>query len=125
MVRDAEKQSGAIWADDRDPRITRLGRFIRRWHIDEIPQLLNVFKGDMSMVGPRPEREEFIKGFREKVPIDKRGQRKDDSGGTFVNYQEKIPYYTQRLSVNPGITGWPYRIVVLVQAMIFNDSFSN
>jgi lipopolysaccharide/colanic/teichoic acid biosynthesis glycosyltransferase len=125
MVRDAEKQSGAIWADDRDPRITRLGRFIRRWHIDEIPQLLNVFKGDMSMVGPRPEREEFIKGFREKVPIVKRGKRKDDSGGTFVNYQEKIPYYTQRLSVNPGITGWPYRIVVLVQAMIFNDSFSN
>jgi lipopolysaccharide/colanic/teichoic acid biosynthesis glycosyltransferase len=125
MVRDAEKQSGAIWADDRDPRITRLGRFIRRWHIDEIPQLLNVFKGDMSMVGPRPEREEFIKGFREKAPIVKRGKRKDDSGGTFVNYQEKIPYYTQRLSVNPGITGWPYRIVVLVQAMIFNDSFSN
>ena len=106
MVQDAEKQSGAVWADDEDPRITRVGRFIRRWRIDEIPQLLNVFKGDMSMVGPRPEREEFIKGFREKVPIVKKGRRKDDSRNSFVEYQEKIPYYTYRLSVKPGITGW-------------------
>jgi len=75
MVRDAEKQSGAVWVDGKDPRITRVGRFIRRWRIDEIPQLLNVFKGDMSMVGPRPEREEFIKEFQEKVPVMKRGQR--------------------------------------------------
>lgn len=106
MVQDAEKDSGALWADDKDPRITNVGKFLRRWHIDEMPQLLNVFKGDMSMVGPRPEREEFVKGFREKIQVMKRGRRKTDSGGTFVDYQEKIPYYTQRLSVKPGITGW-------------------
>jgi len=106
MVRDAEKQSGAVWAADKDPRITKIGRFMRRWRIDEIPQLINVFKGDMSMVGPRPEREEFIKGFREKVQVLKRGRRKSDNGGRFVDYQEKIPYYTQRLSLKPGITGW-------------------
>ena len=125
MVQDAEEMSRAVWADDEDPRITRLGRFMRRWRIDEIPQLLNVLKGNMSMVGPRPEREEFIKGFREKVQMVKRGRRKSDDGGTFVDYQEKIPYYTQRLSVKPGITGWPYRIVVLLEAMSLNDSFSN
>jgi len=125
MVQDAEKDSGAVWADDKDPRITKVGRFIRRWRVDEIPQLLNVFRGAMSMVGPRPEREEFIKGFREKVPVVKKGRRKSDNGGTFVDYQEKIPYYTQRLSIKPGITGWPYRIVVLLEAMILNDSFSN
>ena len=80
MVRDAEKQSGAVWVDGKDPRIKKVARFMRRWHIDEIPQLLNVFKGDMSMVGPRPEREEFIKEFQEKVPVMKRGQRKEDRG---------------------------------------------
>ena len=106
MVRDAEKQSGAIWVDDKDPRITKVERFIRRWRIDEIPQLLDVLKGDMSMVGPRPEREEFIKGFQEKVRIVKRGRRKEVLGATFVDYQEKIPYYTQRLSIKAGITGW-------------------
>lgn len=106
MVQDAEKESGAVWADDKDPRITKIGRLMRRSRIDEIPQLLNVFKGDMSMVGPRPEREEFIKGFREKVEVVKKGRRKSDTEGTFVDYQEKIPYYTQRLSVKPGVTGW-------------------
>lgn len=106
MIPDAEKESGALWAGDKDPRITRIGRFIRRWRIDEIPQLLNVLKGDMSMVGPRPEREEFIKGFREKVKVVRKGRRRIDNGGIFIDYQEKIPYYTQRLSVKPGITGW-------------------
>ena len=125
MVQDADKEN-AVWVRiDEDKRITRVGRFISRWRIDEIPQLLNVFKGDMSMVGPRPEREEFIKGFQEKVEVVKKGRRKSDSEGTFVDYQEKIPYYTQRLSVKPGITGWPYRIVALMEAMILNDSFSN
>ena len=63
MVQDADKEN-AVWVRmEEDKRITRVGRLMRRWHIDEIPQLINVLKGDMSMVGPRPEREEFIKGF--------------------------------------------------------------
>jgi sugar transferase (PEP-CTERM system associated) len=83
MVPDAEKQSGPVWASDNDKRITRVGRAIRKWRIDEIPQLWNVLRGDMSFVGPRPERE------------------------FFVNKLEKIiPYYVDRFSVKPGISGW-------------------
>ena len=83
MVQNAEKQSGPVWASDNDQRITRVGKVIRKWRIDEIPQLWNVLKGDMSFVGPRPERE------------------------FFVNQLEKIiPYYAERFSVKPGISGW-------------------
>lgn len=125
MVQDAEKQSGAVWADDRDPRITRLRTFLRRWHIDEIPQLLNVLKGAMSMVGPRPEKEEISNELLERVPVIMKQGVKEGSGDSLDGYYEKIPYYSQRLSVKPGITGWPYRIVGLMEAMILNDSFSN
>lgn len=83
MIVDAEKQSGPIWAKDDDERITRVGRFIRKLRIDEIPQLWNVLKGDMSFVGPRPERDFFIKKL-----------------------EETIPYYSERFTVKPGITGW-------------------
>jgi exopolysaccharide biosynthesis polyprenyl glycosylphosphotransferase len=83
MVEDAEKQSGPVWAEDNDKRITRAGRFIRSWRLDEIPQLWNVLKGDMSLVGPRPEREFFVKKL-----------------------EDIIPYFGQRFSVKPGITGW-------------------
>lgn len=82
MVADAEK-SGARFADKDDPRITRIGKFMRRFRVDEIPQLLNVIKGDMSLVGPRPEREVFIGEL---------------SG--------QVPYYRLRLLVPPGLTGW-------------------
>ena len=83
MRTDAEKQSGPAWSGQNDSRITRVGKYIRNWRIDELPQLLNVIKGDMSFVGPRPERE------------------------FFVNQLEKeIPYYGIRTSVKPGITGW-------------------
>jgi sugar transferase (PEP-CTERM system associated) len=83
MVEDAEKQSGPVWASDNDRRITRLGRVLRKWRIDEIPQLWNVLKGDMSFVGPRPEREFFVNKL-----------------------EDTIPYYGERFSVKPGLTGW-------------------
>ena len=82
MINNAESE-GVSWAEDDDPRITRVGRFIRKTRIDELPQLLNVLKGDMSFIGPRPERSEFIKKL--------------------VN---EIPYYDLRHLVLPGITGW-------------------
>jgi sugar transferase (PEP-CTERM system associated) len=83
MVQDAEKQSGPVWAKNDDERITRVGRIIRKLRIDELPQLWNVLKGEMSFVGPRPEREFFIKKL-----------------------EKQIPYYSVRFSVKPGITGW-------------------
>jgi sugar transferase (PEP-CTERM system associated) len=83
MYETAEEKTGAVWATKDDPRITPVGRWIRRLRFDELPQLFNVLKGDMAMVGPRPERPEFVQ--------------------TLV---EKIPYYRQRLCVKPGITGW-------------------
>ncbi len=82
MVHNAENNTGPVLAVDRDPRITSLGRFIRATRLDEIPQLFNVLKGDMSLVGPRPERAFFIKQF-----------------------QELFPDYAYRMSVKPGITG--------------------
>lgn len=83
MRSDAEKETGPVWAKDNDDRITRVGRFLRKWRIDEIPQLWNVLKGEMSFVGPRPEREHFVKQL-----------------------MEIIPYYGERFTVKPGITGW-------------------
>ena len=82
MVIDAEKE-GAKWAEDNDPRITRIGNFIRTARIDELPQLWNVLKGEMSFIGPRPERPEFIQQL-----------------------EKEIPYYDLRHLVMPGITGW-------------------
>lgn len=82
MALDAEK-NGAVWASKNDPRVTRLGRFFRGSRIDEIPQLINVLKGDMSFVGPRPERQEFV----DKLKL-------------------VIPYYSKRHFIKPGLTGW-------------------
>jgi sugar transferase (PEP-CTERM system associated) len=79
---DAER-NGAQWAQKKDSRVTRVGNFIRKYRIDELPQIFNVLNGDMSFVGPRPERPEFVKGFN-----------------------ERIPYYCERHRVKPGITGW-------------------
>jgi sugar transferase (PEP-CTERM system associated) len=83
MRADAEADTGATWALDDDPRITRVGRFLRMSRLDEIPQLWNVLRGDMSLVGPRPERPEFI-----------------------TDLASKIPYYSLRHTIRPGITGW-------------------
>ncbi|VAW53734.1 Undecaprenyl-phosphate galactosephosphotransferase [hydrothermal vent metagenome] len=83
MVTDAEKDGVARWAEKNDSRITRVGAFIRKGRLDELPQLFNVLKGDMSFVGPRPERPEFIK-----------------------NLAKTIPYYEERHRVKPGLTGW-------------------
>jgi sugar transferase (PEP-CTERM system associated) len=83
MVEDAERVTGAVWATDNDPRTTRVGKYLRKYRIDEFPQFLNVLLGDMSVVGPRPERPEFV-GVLEK----------------------ELPYYHLRHSIKPGATGW-------------------
>ena len=83
MRADAEAATGAVWASKDDPRVTSVGRLIRQIRLDELPQLFNVLKGEMSLVGPRPERPEFVNEFC-----------------------EHIPYYRQRHCVRPGITGW-------------------
>ncbi|GGE04945.1 capsular polysaccharide biosynthesis protein [Marinithermofilum abyssi] len=82
MRTDAEK-NGPQWASKDDPRVTRVGKFIRKTRIDEVPQLINVLKGDMSLIGPRPEREVFTEQFA-----------------------KEIPGFKQRLLVKPGLTGW-------------------
>jgi sugar transferase (PEP-CTERM system associated) len=83
MYADAEARTGPVWATKHDPRITPVGKWLRRLRFDELPQLLNVLKGEMSLVGPRPERPEFV-----------------------ASLSEKIPYYSYRHCVKPGITGW-------------------
>jgi lipopolysaccharide/colanic/teichoic acid biosynthesis glycosyltransferase len=84
MVADADRRSGAVWATENDPRITRVGRFLRATRLDELPQLWNVLKGDMSLIGPRPEQL-----------------------GLFARLDAAAPYYAERVhGVRPGITGW-------------------
>jgi lipopolysaccharide/colanic/teichoic acid biosynthesis glycosyltransferase len=83
MVTNAEQQGKAVWATRDDPRITRVGKLLRRTRLDEFPQVLSVLKGDMSIIGPRPERQQFVDQL-----------------------QEEIPFYRARLSVKPGLTGW-------------------
>ncbi|MHB8816024.1 MAG: sugar transferase, partial [Steroidobacteraceae bacterium] len=83
MRTDAESDGKARWAQKSDPRITRVGSFIRKTRIDELPQLFNVVCGHMSVVGPRPERPEFVEQLA-----------------------ERIPYYVERHCVKPGVTGW-------------------
>jgi exopolysaccharide biosynthesis polyprenyl glycosylphosphotransferase len=107
MINDAERQ-GPAFATPGDPRVTRVGRILRQWRLDELPQLVNIIKGEMSFIGPRPEREVFIKEFQEQVPAYRPGRRAGDPPGAQVlcGYKEKIPYYSYRLMVRPGITGW-------------------
>ncbi|MGE5410568.1 MAG: sugar transferase [Clostridiales bacterium] len=83
MRSDAEKLTGPVWSQKNDPRITRIGRFIRKVRIDEIPQMINVLKGEMSLVGPRPERPFFVEKLSKEIPL-----------------------YKKRLKVRPGVTGW-------------------
>jgi lipopolysaccharide/colanic/teichoic acid biosynthesis glycosyltransferase len=83
MRQGAEAQTGAVWSRAGDPRVTPLGRFLRRSRLDELPQLWNILRGDMSFVGPRPERPEFV-----------------------AELTKQIPFYGQRHVVRPGLTGW-------------------
>jgi len=83
MRTDAEKDGKAVWASKNDSRVTRVGAFIRKTRIDDLPQLISVLVGEMSIVGPRPERPTFV-----------------------AELKEKIPFYDVRHSVKPGVTGW-------------------
>jgi exopolysaccharide biosynthesis polyprenyl glycosylphosphotransferase len=83
MVVDAEKSSGAVWAAENDPRITCIGRFLRKTRLDEIPQAWNILQGDMSLIGPRPERPYFVNQLTKQIPL-----------------------YRVRHAVKPGMTGW-------------------
>jgi lipopolysaccharide/colanic/teichoic acid biosynthesis glycosyltransferase len=83
MRLDAEKASGARWASLDDPRVTHVGKYLRKFRLDELPQFINVIRGEMSFVGPRPERPVFVDQLR-----------------------QEIPYYDERHSVRPGLTGW-------------------
>lgn len=83
MDGNAEEKTGPVWASENDPRITRVGWFLRKTRLDEFPQIINVLKGEMSFVGPRPERPHFV-----------------------AQLQERIPFYSQRHTIKPGITGW-------------------
>ena len=82
MVPDAERYTGAVWAQEKDPRVTKVGRVLRATAMDELPQLWNIFKGDMSFVGPRPERPELVEKFL-----------------------QEIPDFVKRFAVKPGLTG--------------------
>ncbi|OPZ69122.1 MAG: UDP-glucose:undecaprenyl-phosphate glucose-1-phosphate transferase [bacterium ADurb.Bin478] len=83
MYMDAEAKTGPVWTQEHDPRVTPIGRFLRRFSLDELPQLFNVLKGEMSLVGPRPERPHFVEQF-----------------------QQSIPKYLERHRVRSGMTGW-------------------
>jgi lipopolysaccharide/colanic/teichoic acid biosynthesis glycosyltransferase len=83
MRAEAENGTGAVWAQRNDPRVTRVGRIIRRTRIDELPQIINVLRGDMSFIGPRPERPEIV-----------------------ARLEQEIPYYQYRHFVRPGLSGW-------------------
>lgn len=83
MYSGIEKKSGAMWAQKNDARITKAGKIIRKTRIDELPQLLSVLKGDMSLIGPRPERPNFV-----------------------IQFSEEVPGFEQRLRIKPGLSGW-------------------
>ena len=83
MIKNAEIETGPVWTDKKDPRITFVGKWLRRFYLDEVPQLFNVLKGEMSIVGPRPERPYFAEQL-----------------------VKKYPSYLDRLLVKPGLTGW-------------------
>ena len=107
MAKDAES-NGPQFASRLDPRVTRVGWYLRKARLDELPQLYNILKGEMSFIGPRPEREVFVHEFQKMVPVWREGSRATDPQGKQMvcGYRECIPHYSYRLLLKPGITGW-------------------
>lgn len=107
MVENAE-ENGPQFSTADDPRITRVGRILRKLRLDELPQLINIIKGDMSFIGPRPERQIFCQEYQELVPDYRFGRRLHDPPDTqiCIGLREKIPFYSYRFLVKPGLTGW-------------------
>jgi lipopolysaccharide/colanic/teichoic acid biosynthesis glycosyltransferase len=107
MFQDTQKDLPR-YASLKDPRVTRVGRFLRWFRLDELPQLINILKGEMSLIGPRAEWDLYANNCREKVVKWRSGRRDNDPPGTMVpcGHEERIPYYSFRTIIRPGITGW-------------------
>jgi lipopolysaccharide/colanic/teichoic acid biosynthesis glycosyltransferase len=108
MTASAPEEEKPQWATSSDPRITKVGRFLRKAHLDELPQLINILKRKMSLIGPRAEWDAFARQSQELVPEWRPGRRPTDPPDfkVLVKYREQIPYYSYRLLVKPGVTGW-------------------
>jgi lipopolysaccharide/colanic/teichoic acid biosynthesis glycosyltransferase len=106
MVKDAES-GGPQWASQGDPRVTRVGRILRKLRLDELPQLLNILKGEMSFIGPRPERQVFVEAFQQLVPVYRKQRSASNAPEISVcDYVEQVPHYSYRLLVKSGMMGW-------------------
>ena len=108
MVADSGSEGKPRWASPNDHRITRVGRILRKIHLDELPQLINIIRGQMSLIGPRAEWEVFAQKSQQVVEEWRPGRRANDPPGfqVLMRQREQIPFYSYRFLVKPGLSGW-------------------